>query len=127
MLRSQGMGQPQRKWLITGAAGLIGSHLVEELLRQGEGVRALDNFSTGSEDNLKEAIEAAGPGAHGRFELIRGDIRNLYDCERACQDVDYILHQAALGSITRSFEQPEAVHENNACGFLNLLRAAETT
>jgi UDP-N-acetylglucosamine 4-epimerase len=106
----------RRTWLVTGAAGFIGSNLAAELLRLGQDVVGLDNFSTGKPAN----VEALGPG----FRLIEGDIRSLDTCLEACRGVDYVLHQAALGSVPRSIERPLNTHDNNVNGTLNMLVAA---
>lgn len=114
----------QAKWLVTGAAGFIGSNLVETLLQLGQDVVGLDNFSTGYQANLDDAVaRASGPGA-GRFEFIRGDIRDLETCKRACRGVRLVLHQAALGSVPRSIADPITTHDVNTNGFLNMLVAA---
>ncbi len=107
-IRSRG-----RTWLVTGAAGFIGSHLAENLLKLGQHVVGLDNFATGKRENLPAGI---------RF--IEGDIRSLDTCQRACQGVDVVLHQAALGSVPRSIDDPIASTQANIDGFLNLLVAA---
>ena len=85
-----------RAWIVTGAAGFIGSNLVETLLRLGQRVRGLDNFSTGFRHNLDQVREAVGPEAWARFDFIEGDIRKVEDCRKACSGMDYVLHQAAL-------------------------------
>lgn len=113
-----------RCWLVTGAAGFIGSNLVESLLRLGQNVVGLDNFSTGHRRNLEEAVAAAGAGATERFTLVEGDIRDLDTCLRACEGADVVLHQAALGSVPRSIKMPLVTHEVNATGTLNMLIAA---
>jgi UDP-N-acetylglucosamine 4-epimerase len=102
----------KRTWLVTGAAGFIGSNLVQELLRLGQDVVGLDNFSTGKRENVD-------PG----MRLIEGDIRSLDTCREACHGVDYVLHQAALGSVPRSIDRPLNTHDNNVNGFLNMLVA----
>ena len=109
-------------YLVTGGAGFIGSNLVEDLLKQGETVRVLDNFSTGKEENLSFINELALPA--GRFTLLRGDIRDLSSCHQACEKVDFILHQAALGSVPRSVNDPITTNEVNIQGTLNILVAA---
>lgn len=109
-----------KSWLVTGAAGFIGSHLVETLLEAGQTVRGLDNYSTGSRRNIK-AVEGTKPGA---FEMIEGDIRDPETCAAACAGVDVVLHQAALGSVPRSVQNPQATHEHNVNGTLNMLVAA---
>ena len=107
----------ERTWLVTGAAGFIGSHLAQNLLALGQRVVGLDNFSTGKRANL-QAIEAPG------FRFIEGDIRSLDACRRACEGVDVVLHQAALGSVPRSIDDPLASTESNVNGFVNMLVAA---
>ncbi len=113
-----------RRWLVTGAAGFIGSHLLEALLELGQTVVGLDNYSTGYARNLEEVKAAAGAEAWRRFSFIEGDIRSLADCRRACEQADVVLHQAALGSVPRSVEDPLATHESNLTGFFNMLLAA---
>jgi UDP-N-acetylglucosamine 4-epimerase len=112
-----------RRWLVTGAAGFIGSHLLQALLARGQHVTALDNFATGSERNLLEVRAAAGERA-GRLQFVRGDIVDPAVCREACRDVDLVLHHAALGSIPRSIDAPLTTHAANATGFLNMLVAA---
>lgn len=109
-------------YLITGGAGFIGSHLVEALVGEGETVRVLDNFSTGKEENLR-FIDELGISA-SRFALIRGDIRDFSACRQACEQVDFVLHQAALGSVPRSVDDPLTTHAANSSGTLNMLVAA---
>jgi UDP-N-acetylglucosamine/UDP-N-acetylgalactosamine 4-epimerase len=111
---------PPRTWLVTGGAGFIGSHLVERLLALGQRVRVLDDFSTGHRHNVAEA----SAGAPERFELVEGDIREPAACRAACAGVDVILHQAALGSVPRSIQDPGTSHDVNVTGFLNVLTAA---
>ncbi len=113
-----------KTWTITGVAGFIGSALCEELLRLGQTVVGLDNFSTGHRHNLDGVKSIVGEEAFSRFTLIEGDICNPDDCKRACQSSDFILHQAALGSVPRSIDNPLATHEANVNGFLNMLIAA---
>ena len=113
-----------RRWLITGVAGFIGSHLLEALLEFGQTVVGLDNYSTGHARNLEEVKAAVGAEAGRRFSFIEGDIRSLADCRRACARVDVVLHHAALGSVPRSLEDPLATHESNLTGFVNMLLAA---
>lgn len=107
------------KILITGGAGFIGSNLTEHFLNAGYEVVVLDNFSTGHRHNL--APYADNP----QFRLVEGDIRNNKDCERAVEGVDYVLHQAALGSVPRSIKDPQTTNEVNVSGFLNMLVAAK--
>lgn len=111
-------------WLITGVAGFIGSNLLETLLRQGEQVSGLDNFATGHQHNLDEVERLVGPEAWARFRFVRGDICDLATCQQLCQGVDYVLHQAALGSVPRSLADPIASNHANVTGFLNMLVAA---
>ncbi|MDY3317573.1 SDR family oxidoreductase [Riemerella anatipestifer] len=106
------------KILITGGAGFIGSNLTEYFLNKDYQVRVLDNFSTGYKHNIKDFLE------NENFELLEGDIRDLEVCRKACEGVDYILHQAALGSVPRSIEDPVTSNEVNVSGFLNMLVAA---
>ncbi|MDR1359913.1 MAG: SDR family oxidoreductase [Deltaproteobacteria bacterium] len=113
-----------RRWLVTGAAGFIGSHLVETLLKAGQQVRGLDNFSTGRENNLAQVRQAVDPALWSNFELLRGDIRSLETCREACAGMSHVLHQAALGSVPRSLEDPILTNANNIDGFLNMLVSA---
>jgi UDP-N-acetylglucosamine/UDP-N-acetylgalactosamine 4-epimerase len=114
----------QYHWLITGVAGFIGSNLLETLLRAGQRVTGLDNFSTGFQHNLDEVRDLVGPQAWRKFRFIEGDIREFADCEEACNHVDFVLHQAALGSVQRSIEDPILTNASNVTGFLNMLVAA---
>ena len=111
-------------WLVTGVAGFIGSNLLETLLLLDQRVVGLDNFATGYQRNLDEVRSLVTPEQWGRFDFIEGDIRNLEDCRRACEGVEYVLHQAALGSVPRSLANPIATNETNIGGFLNMLVAA---
>jgi len=111
-------------WLVTGCAGFIGSNLIESLLERGQKVVGLDNFSTGFWHNLDQVQSAVGPEAWKRFRFIEGDIRSLDTCREACKGVDYVLHEAALGSVPRSIDDPITSHESNVTGFLNMLVAA---
>lgn len=113
-----------RRWLVTGSAGFIGSHLLEYLLRAGQQVVSLDNFSTGYQKNLDEVRHAVGEEAWARHTFIKGDICDAETCRRACDGVNLVLHQAALGSVPRSIENPQLTHASNATGFLNILVAA---
>ena len=113
-----------RTWLVTGCAGFIGSNLLEALLRLGQTVVGLDNFSTGHQRNLDEVRELVGAEAWQRFRFIEGDIRQPDDCAQAVAGVDYVLHQAALGSVPRSLDDPWNTHDNNINGFLRLLIAS---
>ncbi len=114
----------QRTWLVTGVAGFIGSNLLEALLRLGQRVVGLDNFATGFQHNLDQVRDAVGAEAYQRFRFIEGDIRSLETCREACAGVDIVLHQAALGSVPRSIDDPILSHDNNVTGFLHMLVAA---
>lgn len=116
--------QSPKKWLITGVAGFIGSNLLEELLKLDQVIIGLDNFSTGHQRNLDEIRTLVSAEQWARFQFINGDIRKLQDCQRACAGVDYVLHQAALGSVPRSLEDPITTNTANIDGFLNMLVAA---
>jgi UDP-N-acetylglucosamine 4-epimerase len=111
-------------WLVTGAAGFIGSHLVERLLALDQAVLGVDNFSTGKRANLESVGQALGAARWSRFRFIEGDIRSLETCREACRGIDAVLHQAALGSVPRSIDDPLASHQSNVNGFLNMLLAA---
>jgi len=113
-----------RRWCVTGGAGFIGSHLVEALLRCGQEVAVLDDFSTGSPQNLELVRRDVGREAAARLEVHRGDIRNAAACEGALRGAEIVLHQAALGSVPRSIARPLATHDVNVTGFLNVLVAA---
>lgn len=122
-LRSRLRSQP-RTWLVTGAAGFIGSHLVEHLLGLDQRVVGLDNFATGSARNLAEVLARVTPEQAARFRLVEGDIRDAAACAAAFGGVDLALHQAALGSVPRSLKDPLQTHEVNLTGFLQVLLAA---
>ncbi|TAH37293.1 MAG: SDR family oxidoreductase [Planctomycetota bacterium] len=122
-LREELAARP-RRWLVTGAAGFIGSHLAEELLALGQEVRGLDNFATGHTANLDDVRERAGAAAWRRFELIRGDVIHAGACVEACRGADFVLHQAALGSVPKSIDLPLDTHASNVTGTLNMLLAA---
>ena len=113
-----------KTWLITGVAGFIGSNLLETLLLLNQKVIGLDNFATGYRHNLDEVQSIVGNDCWQRFRFIEGDISNLSDCQQACLGVDYVLHEAALGSVPRSLEDPILTNESNITGFLNMLTAA---
>ncbi len=113
-----------KTWLVTGVAGFIGSHLLEALLRLDQRVIGLDNYATGYNKNLQEVRALVGEDKWGRFQMIEGDICDLAKCRRACEGVDFLLHQAALGSVPRSLAEPIATHENNVTGFVNMVVAA---
>jgi UDP-N-acetylglucosamine/UDP-N-acetyl-alpha-D-glucosaminouronate 4-epimerase len=112
-------------WLITGVAGFIGSNLLEMLLRLNQTVVGLDNFSTGHKKNLDEVQSLVLSEQWGRFKFIEGDIRNLESCREAVEGIDFVLHQAALGSVPRSINDPLTTNEVNVSGFLNMLLASK--
>jgi UDP-N-acetylglucosamine/UDP-N-acetylgalactosamine 4-epimerase len=119
----------QSIWLVTGVAGFIGSNLLEKLLILNQKVVGLDNFDTGHQHNIDQAIEDAnkttGKDLSANFKFINGDIRELEDCKQACSNIDYVLHQAALGSVPRSIEDPINTNRANIDGFLNMLVASK--
>ncbi|MED2865881.1 SDR family oxidoreductase [Bacillus thuringiensis] len=108
----------EAKFLVTGAAGFVGSNLVEAILQLGYKVRGLDNYSTGRKENLNDFM------GHPNFEIIEGDICDLSTCMEACESIDYVLHQAAWGSVPRSIEMPLVYEEINIRGTLNMMEAA---
>ena len=116
--------QYPKTWLVTGVAGFIGSNLLETLLKLNQTVVGLDNFATGYQKNLDEVQSLVTDEQWQRFSFIEGNIRNFADCQRACSGVDYVLHQAALGSVPRSLADPITTNEVNISGFLNVLTAA---
>lgn len=111
-------------WLVTGVAGFIGSNLLEALLRLNQRVVGLDNFSTGHQRNLDEVRALVTQEQWSLFTFTQGDIRNMEDCKKVCNGVTYVLHQAALGSVPRSVEDPIVTNQNNIDGFLNMLVAS---
>ena len=119
----------QNTWLVTGVAGFIGSNLLEKLLILNQKVIGIDNFSTGYQHNIDQAIESANSvtskDISENFKFINGDIRDLVSCNKACNGVDYVLHQAALGSVPRSIEDPISTNSVNIDGFLNMLHASK--
>ena len=119
----------QSTWLVTGVAGFIGSNLLEKLLILNQNVVGLDNFDTGHQHNIDQAIEDANKATDkdlsSNFKFINGDIREIEDCKQACDGVDYVLHQAALGSVPRSIEDPINTNRANIDGFLNMLVASK--
>ncbi len=115
----------QKTWLITGAAGFIGSNLTEFLLAHHQKVVGLDNFATGYQHNIEDVLVSVGDQAAKNFVLIEGDIADLDTCQQACDGVDIILHQAALGSVPRSIADPVASNRSNVTGFLNMLTTAK--
>jgi UDP-N-acetylglucosamine 4-epimerase len=119
------LSRSARRWVVTGVAGFIGSHLLEKLLRLGQQVVGVDNFATGSRQNLEEVRSLVTPEEWERFHFIEGDICDLRICAAACAGTDYVLHQAALGSVPRSIDDPAATHAANVDGFVNMLLAAK--
>ena len=119
----------QNIWLITGVAGFIGSNLLEKLLILNQKVVGLDNFDTGHQYNIDQAItdanNATGKDLSNNFKFVNGDIREIDDCQKACSGVQYVLHQAALGSVPRSIEDPINTNRANIEGFLNMLVASK--
>lgn len=115
-----------RTWLITGVAGFIGSNLLETLLGLNQKVVGLDSFVTGHKRNIEEVKKSVAPHQWSRFNLIKGDIKSIDDCNQACVGVDFVLHQAALGSVPRSLHDPIMTNSTNISGFLNMLVAAKT-
>ena len=113
-----------RTWLVTGAAGFIGSNLVETLLRLGQRVVGLDNLSTGSRKNLTQVQALVKADEWARFTFLEADISDLETCQKACRGADYVLHEAALGSVPRSIVDPLLTNQSNVTGFLNMLVAA---
>ena len=113
-----------KTWLITGVAGFIGSNLLETLLKLDQKVVGLDNFATGHQHNLDEVKGCVSEAQWSNFNFIEGDIRQFADCQTACNGVDYVLHQAALGSVPRSIVDPITTNDTNISGFLNMLTAA---
>ncbi len=120
----QELNSKQYCWLVTGVAGFIGSNILEGLLKFNQKVIGLDNFSTGYQHNLDQVKTIVGKEAWENFKFIEGDICQLNNCELACENVDFVLHQAALGSVPRSIDDPILTNENNISGFLNMLVAA---
>lgn len=116
--------QAPKTWLITGVAGFIGSNLLETLLKLDQKVVGLDNFATGHQHNLDEVKGCVSEAQWSNFNFIEGDIRQFADCQTACNGVDYVLHQAALGSVPRSIVDPITTNDTNISGFLNMLTAA---
>ncbi|MCB0325271.1 MAG: GDP-mannose 4,6-dehydratase, partial [Bdellovibrionales bacterium] len=122
-VRQELIEQP-RSWLVTGAAGFIGSHLVETLLEHRQQVVGVDNFATGHRKNLELVRARVGEQAWAQFSFIEGDIDSMSTCEAAVQGVHYVLHQAALGSVPRSIKEPVESNRANVTGFLTMLDAA---
>ena len=114
-----------KTWLVTGVAGFIGSNLLESLLKLNQKVIGLDNFTTGHQYNLDDVENSVSQDQWNQFKFINGDIRSYNDCKSAVKGVDYVLHQAALGSVPRSIEDPITSNAANITGFLNMLDAAK--
>lgn len=112
-------------WLITGVAGFIGSNLLETLLKLNQKVIGLDNFATGFQSNLDDVLSSVSAAQQNNFTFYRGDICHYEDCENSVREVDYVLHQAALGSVPRSIRMPRPTNDTNVTGFLNMLLAAK--
>lgn len=120
----QQLNNEPKRWLITGVAGFIGSNLLETLLKNNQLVVGLDNFSTGHQHNLDQVRQIVSDEQWKNFTFINGDICVLDTCKKACEGVDYVLHQAALGSVPRSIDDPITTNQNNLDGYLNMLVAA---
>jgi UDP-N-acetylglucosamine 4-epimerase len=114
-----------KTWLVTGCAGFVGSNLLEQLLKLDQRVVGLDNFATGYQRNLDEVRSLVSPEQWVRFSFVEGDIRDSGVCQQVTADVDYVLHQAALGSVPRSLQDPLTTNDVNINGFLNMLVAAK--
>jgi len=115
----------QKVWLVTGCAGFIGSNLIEFLLKNDQKVVGLDNFSTGYQKNIDEALASVSADQAENLTFIEGDIADLETCEKACRGVDIVLHQAALGSVPRSIADPVTSNHSNTTGVLNMMTAAK--
>ncbi|MDC0485353.1 GDP-mannose 4,6-dehydratase, partial [Gammaproteobacteria bacterium] len=117
--------QCSHNWLITGVSGFIGSNLLERLLLSNQNVIGLDNFSTGRRSNLEEVKHNVSSMQWENFTFIEGDVCNLEDCHKALKNIDFVLHQAALGSVPRSIKDPINTNNSNINGFLNILIASK--
>lgn len=115
----------KKRWLITGAAGFIGSHLLEALLKADQIVVGLDNFITGKRENINDVLDSVSEEQRKNFTFIEADIRDFQACQDATKNIDYVLHQAALGSVPRSVKDPITTNDINVTGFLNIIRASE--
>lgn len=119
------LNKSPKSWLITGVAGFIGSNLLETLLKNNQKVVGVDNFSTGHQHNLDQVKSSVSSEQWNNFAFVEGDLREKNICKDLCKNVNYVLHQAALGSVPRSLEDPITTNENNISGFLNILTAAK--
>jgi len=115
----------QKSWLITGVAGFIGSNLAEALLKLNQKVIGLDNFSTGHQHNLDQVKDSVTEEQWSNFHFQKGDITDFETCQNITKDIDIVLHQAALGSVPRSIDNPILTNHNNVTGFLNMLTASK--
>ena len=115
----------RHRWLVTGAAGFIGMHLVQSLLKSGQTVRGVDNFITGHRSRLEYLKKAVAPENWKNFEFVEGDLTDPSTCDQICKNIDFVLHQAALGSVPRSIKDPISTHRHNVDAFLNILFAAK--
>ena len=122
---SKQLQNEQKTWLVTGNAGFIGSNLTEFLLNHNQNVVGLDNFSTGYQHNIDDVLAKVGEANARNLTFIEGDISDYETCARACEGVDIVLHQAALGSVPRSIDDPITSNRSNITGFLNILTAAK--
>ncbi|MGI6525216.1 MAG: SDR family oxidoreductase [Bdellovibrionota bacterium] len=118
------LSEDPKKWLVTGAAGFIGSNLVETLLKLGQSVVGLDNYSTGHKSNISDLLKGLSADQKNSFKMVEGDIRDRDICNTLCAEVDYVLHQAALGSVPRSVKDPATSNAVNVDGFINMALAA---
>ena len=119
------LAKEKKTWLVTGCAGFIGTNLVKKLIELNQNIIGLDNFATGLKSNIEFLNDLASKNSDCGFEFIEGDICQLEDCQRAVENADYVLHQAALGSVPRSIKNPIASHQANVSGFLNMLWATK--
>lgn len=120
----QELADNPKNWLVTGVAGFIGSNILERLLLLDQHVVGLDNFSTGHKSNLESVRQLVSPEQWSKFTFFDGDISSIDDCRRSCANINYVLHQAAVGSVPRSIEDPISTNISNVDGFLNMLVAA---